>query len=389
MPEERLAGVPHRRADVGEVEVDQARERDQLGDALHALAQDVVGDLEGLDHRRVLREDREELLVRHHDQRVDLGREGVHPVVRLRGAARALEAERLGDDADRERADVAREASDDRSGSGTRASAGAGGHEDHVGALEEALDLVLLLERGAVAELGVRARAQAAAGAGAQMHGHVGQRLLERLKVGVDRHELDAGDAGLDHAVDRVHAGAADADHADHGRVRAGVLEAARVVGLVAAVHGRRGLSVLGEDPGQALLGAGRGRALGDRVVVLDVEDRRAGGRCALGLGLARRGLVARARARAPRARARQASSRVSSSRSLVAARRQRGRLGRILGSLGRAEEVREWPLPHACPLTSRHGSRPPWRAPGSSPRRSTADRTSGRWPRAPVPRRT
>ncbi len=219
--EERLAGVAHRRANVGEVEVDEARKGDQLRDALDALAQDVVGDLEGLDHRRVLREDGEELLVRNHDQRVDLGGERVHAVVRLLGATGALEAERLGDDADRERADVARKASDDRSGSGAGASSGAGGHEDHVGALEEALDLVLLLEGGAVAELRIRAGAQAAAGARAEMHGDVGQRLLKRLKIGVDRHELDAGDAGLDHAVDRVHAGAADADHADHGRVRA------------------------------------------------------------------------------------------------------------------------------------------------------------------------
>ncbi len=256
-------------------------------------------------------------------------REGVHPIVRLRGTARALEAERLGDDADRERADVTREASDDRCGTGARASAGARGHEDHVRALEEALDLVLLLEGGAVAELGIRARAQAAAGACAQVHGHVRQRLLERLKVGVDRHELDAGDAGLDHAVDRVHAGAADADHADHGRVRAGVLVAARVVGLLAAVYGPRGLSVLGKDPGQALLGAGRSRALGDRVVVLDVEDRRSGGRRAL--GLTRRGLVlglglaclglGHGRHRAG----------LFLALTLVMARRQRGRLGRIL----------------------------------------------------------
>src|SRR5262245_42083191 len=38
------------RADVGEVEVDQARHRDQVADPLHPLAQDVVGDLEGVEH---------------------------------------------------------------------------------------------------------------------------------------------------------------------------------------------------------------------------------------------------------------------------------------------------------------------------------------------------
>ena len=44
-----------------------------------------------------------------------------------------------------------------------------------------------------------------------------GRGLLERLHVGVDRDELDALDLGLDHAVDGVHAGAADADDAQHG----------------------------------------------------------------------------------------------------------------------------------------------------------------------------
>ena len=46
---ERRAGVGHDRAHVGEVEVDEAGDRDQVGDALDALAQDVVGLAEGLE----------------------------------------------------------------------------------------------------------------------------------------------------------------------------------------------------------------------------------------------------------------------------------------------------------------------------------------------------
>ena len=44
-------------------------------------------------------------------------------------------------------------------------------------------------------------------------------RQLELLDVGVDRDEVDLGDAGVDHPVERVQAGAADADDADHGQV--------------------------------------------------------------------------------------------------------------------------------------------------------------------------
>ncbi len=52
---QRRAGVVHDRADVGEVEVDQAGDRDQVGDALDALAQDVVGLAERLEDRRARR----------------------------------------------------------------------------------------------------------------------------------------------------------------------------------------------------------------------------------------------------------------------------------------------------------------------------------------------
>ena len=107
--EQRVAGVAHRRAHVGEVEVDHPRERDQLGDPLDALAQDVVGDLEGLDHRRRLGEDGQQALVRDDDQRVDLGAERLDALLGLAAATAALEAERLGDDPDRQRADVARQ----------------------------------------------------------------------------------------------------------------------------------------------------------------------------------------------------------------------------------------------------------------------------------------
>ena len=48
--EQRRARAADDGPHVGEVEVDEARQRDQVADALHALAQQVVADLEGLDH---------------------------------------------------------------------------------------------------------------------------------------------------------------------------------------------------------------------------------------------------------------------------------------------------------------------------------------------------
>src|SRR5205085_2645691 len=82
--------------------------------------------------------------------------------------------------------------------------------------LAERLDLVVLLESRLSPELGVRARAEPARDLAADVQRHVGARLLQRLHVGVDGDEVDALDAGLDHPVHRVHAGAADADDAKH-----------------------------------------------------------------------------------------------------------------------------------------------------------------------------
>ena len=118
------------------------------------------------------------------------------------------------------------------------AAAGAGGDEDHVGALQQALDLVLLLEGRAVADLGVGAGAEAARLLVADVDGDVGDAELQRLKIGVDGHELDPGDAGVDHPVDRVDAGAADADDLDHRLVR--LAAARRLVGRLLAPVARR-----------------------------------------------------------------------------------------------------------------------------------------------------
>ena len=60
-----------------------AGQRDQVGDALHALAQDVVGDLEGLDHRGLLVEHLEQAVVGDDDQGVDLGGELLDALVGL------------------------------------------------------------------------------------------------------------------------------------------------------------------------------------------------------------------------------------------------------------------------------------------------------------------
>jgi hypothetical protein len=212
----------HDRADVGEVEVDQTRDRDQVGDALDALTEDVVGGAERLEDRGAALDDRQQPLVRDDDLGVDHLTQAADALVGLARAVGALEGERAGDDADGERVDlVLCDLGDDRRCTGAGATALAGGDEDHVGALQRLLQIVAALVRGRVADLRVRAGAKAARQLGADLQLHVGVRHLQRLSVGVHRNELDTLQARVDHAVHGVRAAAADADDLDDGQVAA------------------------------------------------------------------------------------------------------------------------------------------------------------------------
>ena len=213
------AGALHDRLDVGEVEVDEAGRRDQVGDALHAGEQHLVGGRERLEHADAAVADLEQPVVGNDDEGVDLALEADDPDLGLGRTALALEPERLGDDTDGERADRLGDARDDRGAAGAGAAALARGDEDHVGAGEGLFDLFGVVLGGATADLGVGAGAEAAGEFATDVELDVGVAHQQRLGVGVDGDELHAAQAELDHAVDGVDAAAADADDLDHREV--------------------------------------------------------------------------------------------------------------------------------------------------------------------------
>ena len=131
----------------------------------------------------------------------------------------SLEAERLGHDADRQRALLLGDLRDDRGGAGAGAAAETGGDEHHVRVRERVRDLVAVLLGRAGADGGVAAGAEAAGDlvADADLVGRI--RLQERLGVRVAGDELHAHHLGADHPVDGVAAAAAHADDADEGEV--------------------------------------------------------------------------------------------------------------------------------------------------------------------------
>src|SRR6266700_2436196 len=198
---ERAAGPAHHALDVGEVQVDQARRGDQVGDALDTGEQYLVGLAERVHHADVAVAQREQPVVGDHDERVALVAQLVDARLGLYLAPLALERERPGDHADGQRAELAGDLRDDRRAAGTGTAALAAGHEDHVGALEHLLDLVTVVLGGALAHVGIGAGAQAPGQLPADVQLHVGVAHQQRLRVGVDRDELDALEADLDHPV--------------------------------------------------------------------------------------------------------------------------------------------------------------------------------------------
>ncbi len=107
----------------------------------------------------------------------------------------------------------------DRRAAGAGAAALARGDEDHVGALEHLLDLLAVVLGRLPADLGVGAGAEAAGELAADVELDVGVAHQQRLRVGVDRDELDALETDLDHPVDGVDTASADADDLDDREV--------------------------------------------------------------------------------------------------------------------------------------------------------------------------
>ena len=211
----RLPRDRHHRLDVGEVEVDQARQDDQIGDAANGGIEDVVRHLEGVGEGSALVGDAEKVLVGDDDQGVD---ELLELCEAGFGDARALgtfEGEGQGDHADREDALFARHLGDDRRGAGARAAAQAGGDEDHVVGADPLADLVDRLLGGGTHDLGARPGPEAAGGGDAELNAVLGARCRERLGVGIGRQEVDSLEVRGEHVVDGIAARAADADHGD------------------------------------------------------------------------------------------------------------------------------------------------------------------------------
>ncbi len=216
-PHERVPPLRHHGLHVREVQVHEARNRDQVRDPLGRVMEHLVRHPEGFLERRGAIHDREEPLVRDHDQRV-------HPLFQFAQAVlgqlhppAAFELEGPGHHRDRERTLRLRDARHDGSRAGAGAAPHARGHEDHVRAVQELGDPGLVLLGRVAADVRVGARAQPLRHPGPELELPRAQGLVQNLGVGVGGDELDAPQPRLDHSIDRVPTRSADTDHLDRG----------------------------------------------------------------------------------------------------------------------------------------------------------------------------
>src|SRR5690606_28099207 len=212
---QRAARPAHDALDVGQVQDDETGRGDEVGDALHAGQQHLVGLAERVHHADAPVAQRQQAVVGNDDERVALVAQLLDPLLGLDLPPLALEGERPGDHADGQRPEAAGDVGDHRRPAGAGAATLPAGDEHHVGALEDLLDLVAVVLGGAPPDLRV--------GPGAEPPGQLAPHVQldvrvahqQRLGVGVDGDELHALEPDLDHAVDGVDTASTDADDLD------------------------------------------------------------------------------------------------------------------------------------------------------------------------------
>ena len=206
-----ISHILHDGFNVCEVEVDESGHVDGLGDALHALAQDVVSHIE-----RVLERDRlvslKELksVVGNYDKGVNVLTELCESVFSETHLSSSFEGERLRDYGYSEDALLFRDLGDHGSCSCSGTAAHSCGNEYHVGAFQSGCDLFAALIGCALALLGITAGSQSVSQLVPYLKLVCGFAVLKDLAVGIHRDKFDALDPGIRHAVNCVSAASAD-----------------------------------------------------------------------------------------------------------------------------------------------------------------------------------
>ena len=209
----------HHGLNVSEVKVNQTRGGNQVGNALNTGEQHLVSGLESVQHRHVAVRNRQQSVVRNHNQGVNLVTQSGNTGLSLVRATTALKGEGSSHNTDGQSAQGAGNTCHDGCATGTGAATLTSGHEDHICALEDFLNFLRVILGCLTANLGVCARAKTAGQLTTDIQLDVCIRHEQSLGVSVNSNELNAAQANLNHSVDCVDATAADTNDLDDCQV--------------------------------------------------------------------------------------------------------------------------------------------------------------------------
>ena len=203
----------HDGTDIGEVQVDHCRNRNQIRNGLNRLTQNVVCLLEGI-LKRNMTDDFKDLIVGDDDQRIAVLLEILKTLLRLNHTLAALKGERLRNDSDCKSTKLLGNLCKQRRSTGTSTAAKTRCQEDHVRAFHCLADIRFTFN-GSFAPV-VRIAAGTQTGL-AELNLVLHRRHIKRLYICIRNVELYALNAILNHPVNRISACAADTEHLDFG----------------------------------------------------------------------------------------------------------------------------------------------------------------------------
>ena len=180
-----LAHNGHQRANVCEIEVDVARTHDQVGNGPNAVVKDFIRHLQRVGVRGTLVRHAEEVFVWNDDQGINRSGEKLNAFISLTLAHNTFKCERLGRNANSQNTAFFQCLGNERRSARTRATAHAGGDENHVDLADFVEDVLQRFFSGCPANHGVGTSAQALSRHGAQTHAAVAQGQLQRLGISV------------------------------------------------------------------------------------------------------------------------------------------------------------------------------------------------------------
>ena len=216
-PHHRLAHFIHDGAHIGEIKVDQTGANHQVGHALDALVENIIGHAEGFGEGGFFIGQTEQVLVGDDDQRINHLLQRLNALFGLTHAFCALELERLGDNTDGQNAKFAGGLCDDRCGAGSGAAAHASGDKAHMRPRQMINDLFNALFSSSGADRGPRAGAKTFGDFHAKLNAAVRIALTQGLCVGICHHEINPVELLFDHVVDRVATGPTNTENGDPG----------------------------------------------------------------------------------------------------------------------------------------------------------------------------